>query len=638
MPCCPNDKKSRGLSRLLFFFIGIGSTLWFLLRVLPKPSRAAYPCMRVAAPMASAFVLYLLGLFASIAALRQFKKHLHQARFVLAFFFLLVFIGALAWIVGTDSLTVSAGQVLEPNQPMGEAQGIFPGRVVWIHNPNATNENCVPTRYGHSWFLNENNNQTVIDEMLTKSLQAVSGHWNIQEAWQAVFKYHNARRGKADLGYQTGEKIFIKINATSSWGNFATTDLSITYNSYYGISETSPQLVLAVLRQLVQVVGVAEKDIYIGDPMRHIYKHNYELWHGEFPQVNFLDPTYGADKGRVKEAASATPTLFYSDRGQVLGSSHKSETLYDIYYNVEYVINIPTLKGHSFAGVTMFAKNHFGSITSNGASHLHNGLVATVDRGVVTRPGYGLYRVQVDLMGHNALSGKNLFYLLDGLWSADYEIGSPRKYLMAPFNNDWMSSIFLSLDPVAIESVGYDFLHTEFDGRHGDTGYPQMDGTDDYLHQAADSRTWPASIRYDPENDGTVLTSLGVHEHWNNVRDMQYSRNLGTGSGIELIRWSATTEVGSAPAAMVRGFHLNPVYPNPFNPSAQISFALPSDRSVRLEVYSMLGEHVATLVNGRLTAGSYHYTWDAGPAAAGVYFFVLQTGRERLVQKAVLAR
>jgi hypothetical protein len=40
---------------------------------------------------------------------------------------------------------------------------------------------------------------------------------------------------------------------------------------------------------------------------------------------------------------------------------------------------------------------------------------------------------------------------------------------------------------------------------------------------------------YDPEGDGIVLKSLGVHEHWNNPRDRKYSRNLGTGEGIELI-------------------------------------------------------------------------------------------------------
>jgi hypothetical protein len=45
--------------KLLFFLMGIISTIWFLIRVIPKPGRAAYPCMRVAAPFMSGFILYL---------------------------------------------------------------------------------------------------------------------------------------------------------------------------------------------------------------------------------------------------------------------------------------------------------------------------------------------------------------------------------------------------------------------------------------------------------------------------------------------------------------------------------------------------------------------------------------------------
>ena len=50
------------------------------------------------------------------------------------------------------------------------------------------------------------------------------------------------------------------------------------------------------------------------------------------------------------------------------------------------------------------------------------------------------------------------------------------------------------------------------------------------------SVTPPSGFKYDPENDGTpIAESLGVHEHWNNATDRKYSRNLGTGKGIELI-------------------------------------------------------------------------------------------------------
>ncbi|MHC4682371.1 MAG: right-handed parallel beta-helix repeat-containing protein [Planctomycetota bacterium] len=48
----------------------------------------------------------------------------------------------------------------------------------------------------------------------------------------------------------------------------------------------------------------------------------------------------------------------------------------------------------------------------------------------------------------------------------------------------------------------------------------------------------PSGTVYDPEGDGIRLTSLGVHEHWNNPADKKYSRNLGTGDGIELAKVS----------------------------------------------------------------------------------------------------
>ena len=64
---------------------------------------------------------------------------------------------------------------------------------------------------------------------------------------------------------------------------------------------------------------------------------------------------------------------------------------------------------------------------------------------------------------------------------------------------------------------------------------PGINGVDDYLHQAADPANWPEGIKYDPDNSGQPLTSLGVHEHWNNPVMKQYSRNLGLKKGIELV-------------------------------------------------------------------------------------------------------
>jgi hypothetical protein len=62
-----------------------------------------------------------------------------------------------------------------------------------------------------------------------------------------------------------------------------------------------------------------------------------------------------------------------------------------------------------------------------------------------------------------------------------------------------------------------------------------MPGVDDYLHQAADIKNWPEGIVYDPDNSGKPIPSLGVHEHWNNSADKQYSGNLGLPNGITLV-------------------------------------------------------------------------------------------------------
>ncbi|MHC4567821.1 MAG: hypothetical protein ACYTE3_18915, partial [Planctomycetota bacterium] len=112
----------------------------------------------------------------------------------------------------------------------------------------------------------------------------------------------------------------------------------------------------------------------------------------------------------------------------------------------------------------------------------------------------------------------------------------------ASFGDDWFSGMLASQDPIAIDSVGLDFL------RHEDAlSQPITDVTgnpDNYLHEAAQADSPPSGTAYDPEGDGTRLTSLGVHEHWNNPVDRQYSRNLGTGDGIELVIASFATEDG----------------------------------------------------------------------------------------------
>jgi hypothetical protein len=77
-----------------------------------------------------------------------------------------------------------------------------------------------------------------------------------------------------------------------------------------------------------------------------------------------------------------------------------------------------------------------------------------------------------------------------------------------------------------------------------------MKGICEHLQQAADPTSWPSGITYSPNHDGVPLKSLGVYEHWNNATDMQYSRNLGIGDGIELVKVGPVEDLIAAPVQL----------------------------------------------------------------------------------------
>ncbi len=93
--------------------------------------------------------------------------------------------------------------------------------------------------------------------------------------------------------------------------------------------------------------------------------------------------------------------------------------------------------------------------------------------------------------------------------------------------------------------------------------------------------------------------------------------------------------------ALPTDFALGQNYPNPFNPSTIIPYQIPTSTHVRLEVFNMLGQHLATLVDGERSAGVYTAQWDGTDAAgqavgAGVYIYRLSSGGLMVSQRMVL--
>ena len=627
-------KKTSKLYRFIFPITGIIALVWFLLRVIPKPSRAAYPCMRVAYPIASTFVLYVAGLAASAFALERIKFYRNNSRYLVMTGFLIVALIAVFFSFQAEQLPVFAnsGYLDTANSPIGVPRGIFPGRVVWYRDPDATNENCRNSTFGDAYYLPKNTNMEVVNGMVRSSLLKLTGTSTMKDAWSSLFVYFNNKKGKGAIGYQPGEKILIKTNGIGSTvvdsSNHNITDLTS-----YVEARTSPQPVLALLRGLINEYGVPEGNISVGDPQRDIQNEYWDLWHTEFPNVKYICNKGG--QGRTIAVKGKKPSVFFSDKGAVLrtgswadmsvGNPVYQDTLYEVIEQADYLIYVGDLKVHERAGMTVLGKLDFGSQIRSNAMHLHMGLVNPDGFSPAgnknSRFGYNKYRVLVDLMGHKKLGGNAMLYVVDGLWGGSGANLKPVKFKMAPFNNDWPSSIFISQDPIALESVCYDIIKAEFTSdKHAET-YPQMVGVDDHLHQAADSADWPPGVRYDPENDGTVLGSLGVHEHWNNAVAMEYSRNLGTGNGIELVKLNTTVGIAHVSDNPPQEFLLNQNYPNPFNPSTAISFQVSAVSYVRLTVYDALGREIATLVNGEKPAGSHTVTWNAQNFPSGVYVY-----------------
>jgi cytoskeletal protein CcmA (bactofilin family) len=96
--------------------------------------------------------------------------------------------------------------------------------------------------------------------------------------------------------------------------------------------------------------------------------------------------------------------------------------------------------------------------------------------------------------------------------------------------------------------------------------------------------------------------------------------------------------VADAAEELPQGVALQPNYPNPFNPSTQIRYRLPESQHVTLVIYDVLGQQVATLVDGRQEAGSYSVAWDAGGMSAGVYFCKLSAGEYARTRRMVLVK
>ncbi len=404
-----------------------------------------------------------------------------------------------------------------PNQPLGTARGVCPGRVVWVHDPGIARWDGDSQAGG--WYEDRFVDPQRADRMLGEAVRLVTGTKSDANAWKNLFRSSNQQRGRGDVGYQPGEKVVVKLNL-----NCCQRRVDFKQGFY-----NTPQLTQALLRQLVRQAGVREADLTIVDASRFVPDSIFVPCNAEFPGIRFEDRDGG--EGRFPVQPDLRRSIAFADPA---APNLDKTYLPNCLTGATYQINAAALKGHSLAGVTLCAKNHFGSLyrENTGPSDSHRGWNPAHLHGSITstlQP-LGGYNALVDLMGHPDLGGKTILYLLDALYTTPHQSKLPERWQSPPFAGEWPASVLASQDPVAIESVAVDFFGAEASAAR------MVGAVDNYLHEAALAHRPPSGTRYAPAGDGQALRSLGVHEHWNNPEQRQYSRNLGTGEGIELVK------------------------------------------------------------------------------------------------------
>ncbi|NOX36849.1 MAG: T9SS type A sorting domain-containing protein [Calditrichaeota bacterium] len=113
--------------------------------------------------------------------------------------------------------------------------------------------------------------------------------------------------------------------------------------------------------------------------------------------------------------------------------------------------------------------------------------------------------------------------------------------------------------------------------------------------------------------------------------------------GVYILKFTGPTGIENDGEHRQEEFALHPNYPNPFNPTTTIRYALPRAGDVTLVIYNSLGQKVHTLVNRHQPAGRYTVQWDGRDKSgrvvpAGIYFYSLKVGQFEQMRKMVLVR
>jgi uncharacterized protein (DUF362 family) len=302
----------------------------------------------------------------------------------------------------------------------------------------------------------------VVKKMVDSGVMELTGRSSRAAAWQALLP-----------DYVPGQRVAIKVNLNNAH----------SVGDSDNVIDAAIEPVNAVIAGLKDI-GVAASDIWVYDAVRSIptrFKDGCS-----YPAVHFSGDSTSNPQG----FSSTQKVSFQPPPGEpALADQHISNVL----VNADYLINMPLMKKHGGAWVTLSFKNHFGSIEYCAALHEYT---FPYEHDYTSA-----YSPLVDIYKNPHFGAKTILTIGDGLFGSRGAQNSVPEPWTA-FGDDSPRSLFFSQDPVAIDSVMYDFLDEEAEVRvHGDDYLPlaAQAGLGVFEHRdpgASNREEWYSQIDY----------------------------------------------------------------------------------------------------------------------------------------------
>jgi hypothetical protein len=162
-----------------------------------------------------------------------------------------------------------------------------------------------------------------------------------------------------------------------------------------------------------------------------------------------------------------------------------------------------------------------------------------------------------------------------------------------------------------------------------------------YVQRSADAKTFATLPGSFQPGHGTTIEHHDYSYTDATAGDVQYFYRLEQVDRDGTITYSESKEAGGTTGVKEQKpteFALQQNYPNPFNPTSVIEYSLPSSSHVLLELYNLLGQKIATLVNDVKAPGFYQVQVDGANLASGVYIYRLTAGQKTFVRKMALVK